>query len=443
MTAIKQHNRRSFFQAGGLALGAISPLGLSVDQLLQAEARSGGTRQINVIFMFLQGGASQLDMYDMKPKAPSEIRGPYFSAKTTVPGLQLSDQLPRLSQNADKFSLIRSMHSFTSKHGEGDVHIMCGTPVDKNLQGPGIGAVLSQQQPQSAPVPPFIHFGDMKHPQYSAPGYAGVLGRNYDPFLITQDPNSSNFNVREFDTAEDVDVNRLSGRRSLLKSLDRYQASQERQLRFAREHDQFTERALSLATSRKAKEAFDLSREPDSIRERYGRNRVGQGMLMARRLIEAGVRFVTIQGYVDTGIYAWDHHWGIFPHLDIQLPIYDHSYSALLEDLDQRGLLETTLVVTAGEFGRTPRINDNKRGPGRDHWGRCFSITLGGGGVKTGMVIGSSDKYSSSPADRPVSVPDFVATIYAALGLDPTAEVISQGRPVKMLPEGNPVRELL
>lgn len=443
MTAIKQHNRRSFFQAGGLALGAISPLGLSVDQLLQAEATSGGTSQINVIFMFLQGGASQLDMYDMKPKAPSEIRGPYFSAKTNVPGLQLSDQLPRLSQNADKFSLIRSMHSFTSKHGEGDVHIMCGTPVDKNLQGPGIGAVLSQQQPQSAPVPPFIHFGDMKHPQYSAPGYAGVLGRNYDPFLIRQDPNSSKFNVREFDTAEDVDVNRLSGRRSLLKSLDRYQASQERQLRFAREHDQFTERALSLATSRKAKEAFDLSREPDSIRERYGRNRVGQGMLMARRLIEAGVRFVTIQGYVDTGIYAWDHHWGIFPHLDIQLPIYDHSYSALLEDLDQRGLLETTLVVTAGEFGRTPRINDNKRGPGRDHWGRCFSITLGGGGVKTGMVIGSSDKYSSSPADRPVSVPDFVATIYAALGLDPTAEVISQGRPVKMLPEGNPVRELL
>ena len=443
MTAIKQHNRRSFFQSGGLALGAISPLGLSVDQLLQAEATSGGTSQINVIFMFLQGGASQLDMYDMKPKAPSEIRGPYFSAKTNVPGLQLSDQLPRLSQNADKFSLIRSMHTFTSKHGEGDVHIMCGTPVDKNLQGPGIGAVLSQQQPQSAPVPPFIHFGDMKHPQYSAPGYAGVLGRNYDPFLITQDPNSSNFNVREFDTAEDVDVNRLSGRRSLLKSLDRYQASQERQLRFAREHDQFTERALSLATSRKAKEAFDLSREPDSIRERYGRNRVGQGMLMARRLIEAGVRFVTIQGYVDTGIYAWDHHWGIFPHLDIQLPIYDHSYSALLEDLDQRGLLETTLVVTAGEFGRTPRINDNKRGPGRDHWGRCFSITLGGGGVKTGMVIGSSDKYSSSPADRPVSVPDFVATIYAALGLDPTAEVISQGRPVKMLPEGNPVRELL
>ena len=435
--------RRRFFQAGGLALGAISPIGLSIEQVLRAEAESPDKKQINVIFMFLQGGASQLDMYDMKPQAPSEIRGPYFQSSTAITGFHLSDQLPLLAQHTDKFSLIRSMHSFTSKHGEGDVHIMCGTPVDKNLQGPGIGAVLSQQQPQSAPVPPFVHFGDMKHPQYSAPGFAGVLGRAYDPFVIRQDPNSPDFNVREFDTADDINVKRLGDRKALLKSLDLFQARQEEQLIFAKEHDQFTERALSLSTSRKAKEAFDLSLESDRLRNRYGRNRVGQGMLMARRLIEAGVRFVTIQGYVDTGIYAWDHHWGIFPHLDIQLPIYDQSYSALLEDLEARGLLETTLVITAGEFGRTPRINDNKRGPGRDHWGRCFSLTLGGGGVKTGMVVGTSDKYSYSPADRPVSVPDFVATIYQALGLDPSAEVFSQGRPVKMLPDGSPVRELL
>jgi len=436
-------SRRIFFQAGGIAIGAISPIGLSVQDVLSAEAGSKGKKQVNVIFMFLQGGASQLDMYDMKPKAPSEIRGPYFPSATTVPGFELSDQLPLLSQHTDKFSLIRSMHTFTSKHGEGDVHIMCGTPVDKNLQGPGVGSVLAKQQPQLAPVPPFIHFGDMKHPAYSAPGFAGVLGRNYDPFVIKQDPNSASFRVREFDVAEDIDINRLSGRKALLRSLDKYQAQQEAQLRFAREHDEFTGRALDLATSRKAKEAFDLSRETEFTRDRYGRNRVGQGMLMARRLVEAGVRFVTIQGYVDTGIYAWDHHWGIFPHLDIQLPIYDRSYSALLEDLDQRGLLETTLVITAGEFGRTPRINDNKRGPGRDHWGRCFSLTLGGGGVATGKVIGTSDKYSYSPEDRPVSVPDFVATIYEALGLEPNAEVVSQGRPVKMLPDGSPVRELL
>ena len=436
-------SRRSFFQAGGIALGAISPLGLSLQDVLAAESASRGKKQINVIFMFLQGGASQLDMYDMKPKAPSEIRGPYFSSGTAVPGFELSDQLPLLSQHTDKFSLIRSMHSYTSKHGEGDVHIMCGTPVDKNLQGPGIGSVLAKQQSQTAPVPPFIHFGDMKHPAYSAPGFAGVLGRTYDPFVIDQDPNSVSFRVREFDVAEDIDINRLSGRKTLLRSLDSFQANQETQLRFAQEHDEFTGRALELATSRRAKQAFDLTRETEATRDRYGRNRVGQGMLMARRLVEAGVRFVTIQGYVDTGIYAWDHHWGIFPHLDIQLPIYDRSYSALLEDLDQRGLLETTLVITAGEFGRTPRINDHKRGPGRDHWGRCFSLTLGGGGVATGQVIGSSDKYSSSPEDRPVSVPDFVATIYEALGLDPNAEIVSQGRPVKMLPDGSPVRELL
>ena len=443
MTSPNILTRRNFFQAGGIALGALSPLGLSLEEVLAAEANTGSAKQINVIFMFLQGGASQLDMYDMKPNAPSEIRGPYFQTATKTPGMELSDQLPMLSQHTDKFSLIRSMHSFTSKHGEGDVHIMCGTPVDKNLQGPGIGAVLSKQQPQKAPVPPFIHFGDMKHPAYTAPGFAGVLGRHYDPFVIKQDPNSMNFRVREFDTAEDIDLGRLKGRKSLLQSLDRYQAQREKQLSFAKEHDRFTERALSMSTSRQAKEAFDLSQESEALRNRYGRNRVGQGMLMARRLVEAGVRFVTIQGYVDTGIYAWDHHWGIFPHLDIQLPIYDRSYSALLEDLDQRGLLETTLVITAGEFGRTPRINDNKRGPGRDHWGRCFSLTMGGGGVKTGMVVGSSDKYSSSPDERPVSVPDFVATVYEALGLDPTDSTVSQGRPIEMLPDGIPVRELL
>ena len=393
--------------------------------------------------MFLQGGASHIDMYDMKPRMSDEVRGKYSPASTRVPGLQLSDQLPKLSQCADRFSLIRSMHSYTSKHGEGDVHIMCGSELDKNLQAPGIGAVLSYQQRQQALIPPFVHLGDMKHPAYSAPGFGGYLGRTHNPFLITDNPDSPDFEVKAFDSADDIDVSRLSGRSALLRSLDRYQATREKQLEFARSHESFTERALSLATSRRAKQAFDLSAEPDSLRDAYGRNRVGQGMLLARRLIEAGVRFVTIQGYVDTGIYAWDHHWGIFPHLDQQLPIYDNSYSALLNDLDSRGLLESTLVITAGEFGRTPKINSNKRGPGRDHWGRCFSVTLGGGGIHTGRVIGSSDKYGAVPEDRPVSVPDFVATVYEALGLNPQAQFIAQGRPLTMLPEGTPISELL
>ena len=435
-------NRRDFFRLGGLAVGAVSPLGLSLSEVLANEAASGGSKRINVIFMFLQGGASHIDMYDMKPDAPREIRGKYSPASTNVPGLQLSDQLPKLCRCADKFSLIRSMQAYSSKHGEGDVDIMCGSPLDKNLQAPGIGAVLSRQQKQQALVPPFVHLGDMKHPAHSAPGYGGYLGRSFDPFLIEADPNSPAFAVKTFDTADDVDPSRLSGRRTLLRSLDRYQAERERQLEFAREHDTFTEQALSLSTSNKAKDAFDLSKEPAALRDAYGRNRVGQGMLLARRLVEAGVRFVTIQGYVDTGIYAWDHHWGIFPHLDRQLPIYDNSYSALLNDLDDRGLLETTLVITAGEFGRTPGFNKDKRGPGRDHWNRCFSLTMGGGGVQTGRVIGASDKHGAVPVDRPVSVADFAATVYHALGLDPKAEYRAQGRPMRVLPEGEVVEEL-
>ncbi len=439
--ALRTH-RRDFFRLGSLALGAISPLGLSLSEVLANEAASGGAKRINVIFMFLQGGASHIDMYDMKPDAPREIRGKYSPAATNIPGLQLSDQLPKLCGSADKFSIIRSMHSYSSKHGEGDVDIMCGSPLDKNLQAPGIGAVLSLQQKQQSLVPPFVHLGDMKHPAHSAPGYGGYLGHSYDPFLIEQDPNSPAFSVKTFDAADDVDPGRLLGRRNLLRGLDRYQAARERQLEFAREHDTFTEQALSLSTSNKAKDAFDLSKEPAALRDTYGRNRVGQGMLLARRLVEAGVRFVTILGYVDTGIYAWDHHWGIFPHLDKQLPIYDNSYSALLNDLDDRGLLDTTLVITAGEFGRTPGFNKDKRGPGRDHWSRCFSLTLGGGGVQTGRVIGSSDNYGAVPVDRPVSIADFAATVYHALGLDPKAEYLAQGRPMRFLPEGSAVKEL-
>lgn len=435
-------SRREFFTMGGLAIGAISPLGLSLSEVLANEASGNSEKRVNVIFMFLQGGASHIDMYDMKPNMSAEIRGKYEPAPTNLPGLQLSDRLPKLSTCADKFSLIRSMHSYTSKHGEGDVHIMCGSPVDKNLQAPGIGAVLSLQQDQQSPVPPFVHLGDMKHPAYSAPGFGGFLGRNYDPYLIEQDPNSQSFSVKEFDAATGVDVSRLAGRKRLLRSLDRFQSERERQLDFARTHDRFVRQALDLATSRQAKNAFDLSREPAKLRDAYGRNRVGQGMLLARRLVEAGVRFVTIQGYVDTGIYAWDHHWGIFPHLDQQLPIYDTSYSALLNDLDDRGLLETTLVITAGEFGRTPKINSDKRGPGRDHWGRCFSLTIGGGGVKTGRVVGASDKYGAVPIEHPVSVADFVATVYRALGLDPKAEYNAQGRPMTMLPKGSAVDAL-
>ena len=388
--------------------------------------------------MFLQGGASHIDMYDMKPDMSSEIRGEFSPAPTNLPGLQLSDRLPLLSKCADKFSLIRSMQSYTSKHGEGDVHIMSGSKVDKNMPAPSFGAVASWQKKQNSQVPPFVHLGDLRN----AAGKAGYLGRRHDPYLIAQDPNSPGFSVKEFDTADNVNPLRLSDRKSLLGELDRYQRAGESQLQFARVKDEFSEQAFALATSQHAKQAFDISQESDKLRDSYGRNTVGQQMLMARRLVESGVRFVTVLGYVDTKIYGWDHHWGIFPHLKAQLPIYDQSYSALLNDLDDRGMLENTLVITAGEFGRTPRINTNKRGPGRDHWGKCFSLTLGGGGIQTGRVIGASDKFGAEVSDRPVTVADFSATVYRALGLNPHAVTTVSGRTMKVLPKGRAVDEL-
>jgi hypothetical protein len=440
---IQTPTRRDFLRLGGLHIGAISALGITLSEVLAQKAaikakQGNSDKPINCIFMFLQGGASHIDMYDMKPNMSAEIRGEFSPASTNLPGLQLCDRLPKLSQCADKFSMIRSMQSYTSKHGEGDVHIMSGSPVDKNVPAPSFGSVMSWQKEQLSHVPPFVHLGDMRN----ASGKAGILGRRYDPYLIAQDPNLAGFSVKEFDTAENVSPVRLSDRKSLLGALDRYERAREKQLPFAQIHDEFSDQAFALATSQTARKAFDISQEPDKLRDTYGRNTVGQQMLMARRLVEAGVRFVTVLGYVDTKIYGWDHHWGIFPHLKAQLPIYDQSYSALLNDLDDRGMLEDTLVITAGEFGRTPRINTNKRGPGRDHWGKCFTLTLGGGGIQTGRVIGASDKFGGEVTDRPVTVADFSATVYRALGLDPHAEKTFAGRKIKMLPEGRAVDEL-
>ena len=196
-----------------------------------------------------------------------------------------------------------------------------------------------------------------------------------------------------------------------------------------------------MITSQRAKNAFDISQETAQVRDRYGRNRVGQGLLLARRLIESGVRFVTVKGYVR---YGWDHHPEIFPRLKTEVPPYEQGYAALLNDLAQRGMLENTLVITAGEFGRSPRLNNDPRAPGRDHWARCFSLTMGGGGIKTGCVLGASDKHAAEITERPVSVPDFAATVYHALGLDPKAQLRTlDDRPMLALPDGNVISELI
>lgn len=427
-----------------LRVGALSALGISLRDVVERQAVADAPRRdVNCILLWLLGGPSHIDMYDMKPLAPAEIRGELNPISTRTPGLELCELMPHLATCTDKFSLIRSMHSYSPTHGQGDFHLMSGNKLTNTINPPGFGAMLAWQHERrrTRQTPPLVQVGNLGSPQYGDPGFGGFLGHTYDPFVVDKDPNSSSFSVEAFSPPDSVGVDRLSDRQSLLPAIDRFQTQTEQQLRLVQAHDEFQRQAFSMITSGKAKEAFDISREPEAVRDAYGRNRVGQGLLLARRLIQAGVRFVTVKGYVR---YGWDHHPEVFPRLRVEVPPYEQGYAALLNDLDQRGMLDNTLVITAGEFGRTPRLNNDPRAPGRDHWNRCFSLTLGGGGIKTGMVIGASDKHAAEITDRPVSVPDFAATVYHALGLNPKAELHTlDGRPVLALPEGEIIRELV
>jgi hypothetical protein len=389
------------------------------------------------------GGPSHIDMYDLKPDAPTEIRGELNPIQTRIPGIELGELMPNMARSMDKFSLIRSMYSYTASHGKGDHHLLSGRKYTNDFYPPSFGSVLAWQAEarQRTSVPSYVQIGHMQSTNFGEQAKAGALGRKYDPFLVESDPNSGSFSVEAFTPNDTIGIERLADRQSLLNQVDQFQAKVDRQMRFAKTHDAFNEQAFDLLTSNKAKQAFDIAQEPDLVRERYGRNRVGQGLLLARRLVESGVRFVTVKGYVR---YGWDHHPEVFPRLKTEVPPYDQGYAVLLEDLAERGMLEDTLVITAGEFGRTPRLNTDSRGPGRDHWGQAFSLTMGGGGVKTGVVLGATDKHAAEVTERPVAVEDYAATVYHALGMNPhkTFKTLD-GRPTEGLPEGNVISELI
>lgn len=430
-------SRRDFLRAG-----ALTPLGVSLSGLLEQESSAATRKSKNCILLWMLGGPSHIDMYDLKPDAPAEIRGELHPIQTRLAGVELGELMPNLAGCNDKFSLIRSMHSYTASHGMGDHHLLSGRRYTRDFMPPSFGAIMAWQQASDhvGGVPPFVQVGDMKSTNFGRQGQAGALGHNYDPFLVARDPNSGSFRVEAFSTPDSVGIERLSDRQSLLQAVDRFQSNAERQLRLAETQDVFNEQAFDLLTSQRAKKAFDIQQEPERIREAYGRNRVGQGLLLARRLIESGVRFVTVKGYVR---YGWDHHPEVFPRLRTEVPPYDQGYAALLNDLDERGMLDNTLVITAGEFGRTPRLNSDARGPGRDHWSRAFSLTVGGGGIKSGIVLGATDKHAAEIIDRPVSVEDYAATVYHALGMNPRKVYHTlDGRPTESLPAGKVIPEL-
>jgi hypothetical protein len=443
--------RRDLLQAGVLGLG-----GLGLSGLLRHEARAAAPRSRvrSVILVQHYGAPSHIDLWDPKPDAPAEIRGEFRTIPTTLPGYRVTEVMPRLSQWCHKLAIVRSMTHTIANHNPGTYLAITGHTPERDVvqvgtspaDWPAYGSVLARFSPSSGPVPPFVQIPHVAFDQvYRCPGqWAGWLGKKYDPLLVVGDPNSPDYRVDELSLPADLSAERLDDRHALLAQLDR--KARQFDAGPSAGVDLFQERAFAILTSAATRRAFDLSAEPPRLRDRYGRSKVGQSYLLARRLIEAGVRFVTCWNGSNPGD-GWDTHENNFNRLkNTLMPPDDQAFSALLEDLESRGLLETTLVIWAGEFGRKPEIAT--AGPtfvgaaGRDHWPQCYSIALAGGGTRPGFLYGSSDRIAKYPQDRPMTPADFAATLYWALGIDPHAEVRDQlGRPLA-LTTGAAVTEL-
>ncbi|MDB6155153.1 MAG: hypothetical protein JWL90_3606 [Chthoniobacteraceae bacterium] len=445
--------RRHALKVGGLGL-----LGLATPQLLRAEALINPVklkaRAKSVIFLFQWGGPSHIDMFDMKPDAPEGIRGPHKPISSKADGIQVSEHLPKTAQIMDKVTLIRSMHHTMKNHNSAGYYALTGHAPpsdDQRLRDsldlfPGYSSIVDKFAPISGEMPTAISYPYVIGDGSITPGqHASFLGKTHDPLTVLQDPNSPAFTLPELSLPEGISFERLQARRGLQQMIDQ----QARMLDFsaqARGFDEYYERAIGMLQSPKLREAFNLSAEPEVIREAYGRTSYGQSCLLARRLVEAGTKFVTVYfsesiGGQSTEQGGWDTHGfndtRMFPIVEkYHLPITEQTLPTLLNDLDQRGLLDTTLVVWMGEFGRTPGINKNVS---RDHWPQCYTTLLAGGGVKRGFVYGSSDKTGSYPASDPVSPEDLAATIYYALGIDPQTEMrMATNRPV-LISDGKPV----
>lgn len=440
--------RRDFLQVG--SLGALG-FGLSDLFALKAQAAvEKGHDERSVIMIFNLGAPSQLDTWDMKPDAPAEIRGPFKPISTAAPDIQISEIFPLHAKLADKFSLVRSCyHTAAGVHDTGHQMMQTGRLFTGGVNTPHAGCATSYLLGRRTDLPAHILLpepmgntgGGLSHGQD-----AGFLGKAYDPFVLATDPSKPNFKVPDLLPPPQIGEARLERRRKLREvvegSLKRFEANEDAKLL-----DSNFEAAFRMMTSSQARSAFDLTKEPQKARERYGVNRFGQCCLLARRLIEAGVRFVTVNTFLTVfNELSWDIH-GSLPFISVEqmrkevAPMYDQAYSALIEDLVGRGMLENTLVCNLQEFGRTPRINP---AGGRDHWPQCWTIYFAGGGVKGGRVVGRSDPIGAVPVERPVEPAEVVATIFHSLGLDLEKTLPGpQGRPFPLVDTGkHEIREL-
>ena len=428
-----------------LRSGSLAPLGLGLLDVLGNLASAGPKpRAKSVILLFMWGGPSHLDTWDPKPNAPQEIRGSFQSIATTVPGTRVGEHFPRLATLAKRYAIIRSMTHKDPAHLSPVHHLMTGrlaAKVNSDNDGasrsdaPCLGAVVQKFLPSANAIPASVTLPwAVSHPSApggTAPGQnAGWLGAGFDPFLVSGNPNSPTFAVPGLKSTVDVPADRLHARAELSRLL-------ERETRLS-DYSGLKAKAMDLLLAPAVSRAFDLSTEKPATRDRYGRHPHGQSCLLARRLVEAGTRLVTVN-WPDDGQSFWDTHGNNFPSLKNRLmPPADAAFSALIEDLTDRGLFDETLVVWVGEFGRTPRVESG----GRQHWSQCYSAVLAGGGIRGGAVYGSSDKIGAYPAEKPVSPPDLTATIYYALGIDPEAPITDRLGRELLLTEGKPLTGL-
>lgn len=428
-------SRRSFVTAGSLGF-----LGLSLRNALAAAAESkspGEAKAKAVILFWLEGGPSHIDTWDPKPNSN------FKPISTNVPGIQISELLPKMAKRMDKFALVRSMHTRGTDHPQATHYVVTGHEINPAMQFPSLGSIITKELGPRNAVPAHVLVPKWDRTrQYEEYFRASFLGGDYDPMCIP-DPAKPGFEVTDLSLPKNVSQAAVESRTAFLNAVDRrYRALEE-----TAEHtnmDAFTAQALKMILTPAVRDAFDLSKESEKLKERYGKDTIGQSCLLARRLVEAGSRFVTAAGYHGT---SWDTHSDNDKgHRDRLTPPLDRTLTALVEDLEERGLLESTLVIAMGEFGRTPTINANL---GRDHWPNCWSLALAGGGIRTGQVVGASDERGYHVTENVVTMGDLYATIYQALGIDWKKEYMSPiGRPVKIANSlddktGTPVKQLL
>lgn len=443
-------SRRSFLQVG---LAGMASVGLP--QILKAKEESaqlGASRKDTaVILLWLDGGPGHMDLYDLKPEAPAEYRGPWMPIHTNVDGFEISELFPLQARQADKFSIVRSLHHNQGDHFAGGHYMLTGrggaNGADTQGKSPFVGAIATRMtgprkpgMPAHAAVPYAASIG-------LRPGYFGAnyLGLAHNPFETDGDPNAANFKVQNIQMPANMTVARLEDRQGLAKHFDKLRRDVDTRGTLGA-IDRFDQQAFELVTGAAARKAFDINAEDPRLRDKYGRHTWGQSTLLARRLVEAGSTFVTVH------FGGWDHHWNLKSGMDHYLPMIDQLVSALFEDLTTRGLYDRVLVMLCGEFSRTPRMNDGGNGgpplsmgtPGRDHWGNAMFCLMGGGGVRGGQIVGSTNRLGEAPKDRPITCPDIHHTMFHVLGVDPSVSFLNHaGRPIPALEPGQIIHELV